>query len=288
MGIIHKILNRFVRKSYWYNNIAFADCAKFWNQNEFGLDLVNLGSSSARSAFKYEGTGLKARNWAMAPQTFVGDLEILRNYSCYLKEDATVIIPICPFSCLGGYNLDLPEKYYTILNIASIPHASYVRRQNTLSIMRNPISAYPLIQLVTRHKNNVCQDYAKDAQMRMDAWKHEFSIMRWENPLSILNKDAYNDSANTLSEIINYCKSHHFKPVIVLPPVTKELSSMFSQEMKKQFIVDFVKTASDPVLFLNYMDCTDFKDYSLYENSFILNTKGGSLFTERVLKDINL
>lgn len=288
IGYVQKLLNRFIRKSYWYNNIKFADCSKFWNQSEFGLDIVNLGSTSARSAFRYVDTTLKAKNWAMAPQTFVGDLEILRNYSCYLKENATVIIPICPFSCLGGYNLDLPDKYYTILNIASFPHASFIRRQNILNIMRNPISEYPLVQLVSKQKKNVCKNFINDARMRMDSWKHEFSIMRWDYPLSIVNNDAYDDSATVLSEIINYCKSHNFRPVVVLPPVSDELNSLFTYEMKKLFINDFVKKASETVLFLNYMDSPEFRDNSLYENSFLLNSKGGNLFTERVLRDISL
>lgn len=288
IGRVLNLLNRFIRKSYWYNNIIFADCEKFWNQTEFGLDIVNLGSTSARSAFNYSGTELKAKNWAMSPQTFVGDLEILRNYSCYLKENATVIIPICPFSCLGGYNLDLPDKYYTILNIASFPHASFIRRQNIFKIKSNPISAYPLVQLVSRKKKSVCNDFSKDAITRMNAWKHEFSIMRWEYPLSIVNKDAYNDSAIILTEIIDYCKSHNFRPVVVLPPVSNELNSLFTQEMKKLFITDFVQKASKTVLFLNYMDSPEFRDSSLYENSFLLNAKGGNLFTQRILRDIAL
>lgn len=286
IGKIKKIANKLIKKSYWYNNIMFADCSKFWNEQEFGLEVVNLGSTSACYAFNYDGLGMKARNWAMAPQSFVGDLEILRNYSCFLKEGASVIIPICPFSCLGGFNLDLPDKYYTILNIASIPRASYTRKQNIMSIMQNPISAFPLIHLFSCRKQERCVDFERDALNRMKSWKHEFSIINWEYPLTLINQDAYNDSTRILSEILVYCFAHQYKPVIVLPPMSKELSSKFTRHMRRLFIKDFVERVDPSVKFLDYMDCSVFENKKLFSNSFMLNVEGAKLFTSKVLKDI--
>lgn len=95
-------LNGLIRRSYWYNNILFPDCKKFWSHNTFNLDVVNLGSNSGKYAFEYSEEHVKAANWAMGPQTLLADFEILKNYCSYLKNDAVVIIPLCPFTCLGG------------------------------------------------------------------------------------------------------------------------------------------------------------------------------------------
>ena len=141
-----RVLNKLVRKSYWYNHIEFADCAKFWNHRTFGMDVVNLGSTSALAAFDYSAyPQLKAANWAMAPQTSLADYEILRNYSCYLREGATVIIPLCPFTCLGGSKDYFSDKYYTVLDIASIPHASYIKKQLVMERENNPFIYYPFM-----------------------------------------------------------------------------------------------------------------------------------------------
>lgn len=289
-SIIKRALNKFVRGSYWYNHIEFADCAKFWNHRTFEMDLVNLGSSSALVAFDYSAfTNMKAANWAMAPQTLVADYEILRNYSCYLREGATVIIPLCPFSCLGGSNDHLADKYYTVLDIASVPHASYVKKQQVMNIKQNPVSYYPLMELFARH-SPVAQGSVDeaDAKMRMESWRKEFSIIRFTDPLSLVNQDAYNDGADLLGKMVDYCLERKFRPVAVMPPVSKAMRKQFSLEMKTLFIDEFVKQGIDgKALFLDYFADDRFGD-DCFQNSFILNHEGAKKFTEVVLKEIEI
>ena len=291
-GIIQRVLNMLARHSYWYNRIEFADCQKFWHHNTFDLDVVNLGSSSALAAFDYAGYPLlKAANWAMAPQTLVADFEILRNYSCYLKKGTTVIIPLCPFSCLGGSNNDLADKYYTVLNIASMPHASFRRQQQQMQVKNTPWRYYPLAQLLAKKPKNKDIDKSRfeaDAKMRMESWMKEFSIIRFSDPLSLVNKDAYSDGAELLSQMVAYCKERDFNPVYVMPPVSKEMREQFTTEMKQLFIDDFVKKGvGDKGQFLDYFADSRFSD-DCFQNSFILNGTGAKKFTEVVLKEVGL
>ena len=135
------------RKSYWYNNVLFADCPKFWNSQTFNLDVVNLGSSSGKYAFDYSGLGLKGANWAMAPQSLVADLAVLKTYSSFLKpQGGIVLMPLCPFSCLGGSSLYLSDKYYSILRMSSIPYGSYRKQQEVFlfSSCVTQITNYPI------------------------------------------------------------------------------------------------------------------------------------------------
>ena len=291
-GIIQRLLNKLARRSYWYNHIEFADCQKFWLHNTFDLDVVNLGSSSALAAFNYaDYPQLKAANWAMAPQTLVADFEILRNYSCYLKKGAMVIIPLCPFSCLGGSNNDLADKYYTVLNIASMPHASFRRQQQQMQVKNNPWRYYPLAQLLAKKpKNKHIEKNAleADAKMRMESWRKEFSIIRFSDPLSLVNKDAYSDGAELLSQMVAYCEERDFKPVFVMPPVSEAMREQFTPEMKQLFIDDFVKKGFGvKAKFLDYFADARFSD-DLFQNSFILNGVGARKFTEVVLKEAGL
>lgn len=288
-GIIQRVLNKLTRKSYWYSHITFGDCEKFWLHRTFDLDVVNLGSSSSVAAFDYSGhPELKAANWAMAPQTLVADFELLRNYSCYLKKGATVIIPLCPFSCLGGSNDDLADKYYTVLNIASIPHASYRRQQQQMQIKDNPWRYYPLVQLLTRKPSNkgIAKDaFEADAKMRMESWRKEFSMIRFTDPLSLVNQDAYHDGAKLLGQIVDYCLEREYRPMVVMPPVSEALRDQFTPEMKSLFVDGFVKEGvKDKVLFLDYFADARFA-VADFQNSFMLNATGSRKFTEVVLKD---
>ena len=288
-GIIQRVLNKLARKSYWYSHIAFGDCEKFWLHRTFDLDVVNLGSSSSVAAFDYSRhPELKAANWAMAPQTLVADLEILRNYSCFLKKGATVIIPLCPFSCLGGSNDDLADKYYTVLNIASMPHASYRRQQQQMQIKNSPWRYYPLAQLLAGKPSNkgiAKEAFEADAKMRMESWRKEFSMIRFTDPLSLVNRDAYHDGAKLLGQIVDYCLEREYRPVIVMPPVSEAMRELFTPEMKLLFIDEFVKEGiDDKVLFLDYFAeaCFEVADF---QNSFMLNSAGATKFTTLVLKE---
>lgn len=290
---LQRVFFRLLSRTYWYNHVAFGDCAKFWKHRTFDMDVVNLGSSSGKAAFDYSAyPALKAANWAMAPQTFVADLEILRNYSCFLKEGATVIIPICPFSSLGGANDDFPDKYYTVLNIASIPNASFRRYKAQMQIKEKPWLFFPALPI--DFLRNIIKRFRKidikdDAKIRLNSWKNEFSILDFDNELSIVNKDAFDDGVCVLKQIFNYCKSHHFNVVVVLPPVHEALSNKFTPMMKKKYIDSFISEAikGEGVSFLDYFTDKRFTD-DVFNDSYLLNKKGANKFTDIVLRDIKL
>ena len=301
MSIKNKVigkLNALVRQSYWFNNVAFPDCKKFWTQRAFNLDLVNIGSSSAKYAFNYKGLNIKAANWAVAPQSFVGDTEILKNYFSYIKSNGgIVLIPLCPLSALGGSSDYFHDKYYSILNLSSIPHSSFKKKQEVMSVFQHPLNYYPLIELFRVisqifRKENIIMDEKSievDANIRIQSWMKEFSITNFNDPLSLVNQDAKEDGVKILSDLIQFCLDRNFKPVLIIPPMTKNLSSKLTPQMRDDFIDSFVEKAnSQNIIFLSYLDNDDFIDYSLYRNSFFLNEKGARKFTSRVLHDIGL
>ncbi len=291
---VMNVLNMYVKKSYWYNNIIFDNCSKFWQHSTFELDIINLGSTSALSAFDYTAfPSLKTANWAMSPQTLVADYQILRNYSSYLREGATVLIPLCPFSCFGGSNDFLQDKYYTILDIASIPHASFIRKQQVIDTKNNPLKYYPMIQVFTRNRlsnqlRNSEDDLVLDANRRLKSWQKEFGIIRFSDPISLVNKDSFQDSVALLHDMINYCTNRLFKPVLVMPPVSNALQKNIGPELKRRLVDDFVGGLTmEGCRFLDYFNDVRFSD-EYFQDSFLLNKSGAKLLTSIVLKDLNL
>lgn len=297
MSILRKIYdkgNALLRRSYWINNIAFPDCRKFWTHNVYDLQLVNLGSSSAVAGFDYSGSGIKAANWAMAPQTFVGDYAILTNYCSYLKQGATILIPLCPFSSLGGGNDDLADKYYTVVRPISIPNASLIRRDKVCDIKNHPLKYYPiyalgkeLLSLLKLNSNLKCKDYCADANRRIQSWMKEFSLYNLNYPFALINNDRFSDSIESLQKLLLFCKNHGFNVYIILPPMSEALNALIDENVKKRFVYDFLENANiieAPVL--DYFNHRVFADNKYFADSYFLNNEGARVFTEMVLKDI--
>ena len=289
-------MNAAARRTPWFNEVLFPDCRKFWNHREIGLEVVNLGSSSAKYGFDYDGLGLKTANWAMQPQSFVGDLAILENFCSYLKPGAKVIIPLCPFSSLGGGNDDLADKYYSVIRFISMPHASLKKRQYIQDLRSYPLKYYPLyemlrdfVHLLRRKKEIVVPDFEADADKWIASWMKEFTLYDLHYPLALVNQDRFNDSVVALSGLLEFCYSHRYKPVLVLPPMSKHLSSKLDECFRKQFVYNLVEKANTvDAPFLNYLDEPEFEGDENFRNAYLIGRKGAKRFTKRVLKDLGM
>ena len=296
MRLINKVLLRIARQSDWYNNIVFQDCTKFWGIRDYDIDIINLGSNSAKFAFDYSDCNLTGKNWAMGPQSLMMDLSILQSHYSFLKQGATVIIPLCPFSCLVGYDYSyFSDKYYTVLNHSQIPCFNLHKRILMNDIKLNPHRYIPAVELVKTilsklkiKKNNVIPcDFDKDSERFIKQWKEQFFIKDFDDDWSLLNQNSYMESKEILHKITDFCKRYGFTPVIVMPPVSSSLKKCFSNKALEKCVVNYVKEAvGNSVLFLNYLDCKLFDDNSLFANSYFLNSSGAKLFTKQVLNDL--
>ena len=298
--LMNKLINRInvlIKHSYWYNCVQFSDCQKFWGQNNFNLDLVNLGSSSGKYAFNYDGY-YKCANWAMAPKSLYGDLLILKNYCSYLKPSGSIVlISLCPFSSLGGQYSDLDYRYYTIINSNSISNYSFKKYQEAIDLKNNPFLYYPFASIVRDIKYSLkrkedaimsLEQMEDNAKSWMSNWAKEFSITDFESPLRLINKDRFHESAVALNNLICFCLSRNIKPILVIPPMHKTLTNKFSDSMKEKFIYAFIEEGNKECIpFLDYMEDDELSDITLFRNSYFLNEKGAKLFTRKVLKDVN-
>lgn len=293
-------LNHIIRKGYWFNNELFPDCEKFWNYHDFNTEVINLGSTSALHAFCYDDLPVKAANWALGHNPLVADLAILKNYCSFLKpDDCTVILPLCPFSSLSGSYVYLEDRYYSILYCTSIPDYSYKRNKIIRTIKGNPLPHYPLLSFFKDLKHTIIKgkqsglsekQMEHDSQCWITSWMKEFSLTKLSYPLSLRNRDAIDDAAKIINEMIAYCKEINARPVILIPPMYHTLSEKFSPEVRKVIIDSLINKIEDKtVWFKNYMDDERFiNDSTLFQNSYLLNKKGAKFFTAQLLKELSI
>lgn len=301
-GLILKVgraVNALCRRTHWFNEVLYPDCAKFWYHSTFNLDVVNLGSTSGIHAFCYEGIDIKCANWALSHNPLAGDEAILKNYMSYLNpQGSTVIFSLCPFSALAASYEPSDDRYYTLLYSSSIPAYSKQRQVMAMHKRTSPLKYYPVYEMVRdmgrvamlpfkSKKVRVLSDaeMKKDAEHWMRGWQLEFGVSTFGGPMSLVNKDAISDAEEILERMCDFCSERNMKPVFVIPPVYHTLGEMFTKEAREQIIAPMASIlTSKGVVLNNYMDDPDFANSpELFTNSFFLNRQGAMKFTHKVL-----
>jgi hypothetical protein len=271
------------------------------------LEVVNLGSSSAKYAFDYTGL-MHGMNFALAPQTMRYDFSILKNYHSYIKPGGVVLIPLCPFTWCVGENFQNPKddvKYYALLHPAVIYDYDFAigRKISTgkpnliyMAIKRLSLKSLFtfLLSLIRPHRsmlsNNPLKGEAlvRDAEIRIKNWMKQFDISDlYSECVSENNQRAITYNIELLVDIVNFCLERDYKPVIVLPPATKALQSKIPVVFRELYIYSLLNDdVLKNILFLNYFDNEQFLDDNLFFNSFFLNSRGSKLFTKQIIADI--
>lgn len=298
---IKKKLDFFIKNSYWYNEVAFKDCRKFWELNEKEIEVVNLGSSSGTYDFDYTGIPIKGANWAVAPQSMVGDFAILKQYESRLKKGATIIYPLCPFTSISGAEEYVEDRCYTFLKYDLIPNAHYIRLTKTMQMKETPLLYYPLVRLkqdlkkILRHKGEPIRTM-NDQQLKenacgfMNSWKKQFGLVDLSLPFSGHNKMIYDKGVKLLQDMVTFCREKGLRLVIVIPPMHNTLASHFSVSDRQNLIESFIHSGIDSSIeYYNMMDDNHFsEDSSLFINSYYLNKRGAMEYTKYLLKKIQL
>lgn len=298
-NFFERACNKVIRHTKWYEQY-WNGVQKFWYLNRFNLDVVNLGSNSGKYAFNYEGLDIAGMNWAVGPQSLVHDFNILKNYFSYLRNGATVIIAITPFSSLvsPNYNKGTNLKYYTFLHPATILNFDENERIKALGIKESPVRELPWLCIKRTFKEGIkcvihkplpkC-DMEKNATIFIDSWKKQFGITDLDTPLSEHHSNDQKNRIQVLRDMIDFCLERDLKPVLVIPPVHSALGKRLTEKCRENYIYSFVKKANERnVPFLDYMDDGRFQNDGYFLNSFFMSEDGAKTFTKIVLKDLNI
>lgn len=298
--------NKWFLNTNWYKN-QFVDTdkfvagAKYRTNTTRNYDVGNVGSQSGWFAFDYEDSGLTGANWAAGSESLSYNFRVLKNYFSYLRDGGTIIFTMTPFGfCLKDYADDkLNTRYYLYLDRTSIigySRLKYVSRikypllSSPIQALKRLIRDVPADNRLSLTTNSMSpEEIEEDAARWIRGWKRQFSISELDAPVSEHNRDCIAYNTNLLNEMISFCLERNLKPVIVLPPTTKALSSKFSEKFCESYIYSIIRNANThQVPFLNYLDDARFSDNELFFNSFFLNAKGRKVFTQTVLSDLKI
>lgn len=292
------IVNKVIRHTDWYDQY-WGGVMKFWNLRTFNLDVVNLGSNSGKYAFDYSGLDIQGMNWAIGPQSLLHDFNILKNYFSYLREGATVIITLCPFSSLESkYTVESNLKYYTFMHPATIIDFDENERVKALKLKNTPFTEMPwccirrtlkeLIVKILNRKDKSC-DYTSNASFFLKNWKIQFEIEDLNTNLSEKHILDQKKRSSILSDMITFCLERSLHPVLVIPPIHPQLANKLTPAFRENYIYSFIREAnSHGIPFLDYTDAPAFRDDIYFSNSYFLSKKGAKEFTKMLLKELHI
>ena len=301
-----------VKASLWYQNLfvdfdhrIYPDNVWYREHDERNFDVVNLGSSSAKWAFDWSSVGVKGMNWANQPQTLIDDFRLLKNFHSILRKGGTVIITIMPFTGINKRTvvLDtlkyLPTLYWDVAQ--DMPHVDQARRLQSYPILmgKPAIKAglrYVLGREIKQIDWRITSDYnpmsgaelETDAEKWMMGWTNQFRIEDFEAPLTEENLKGREVRVGVMQELIDFIVERGYRPIWVLPPVTRHLAKFFTPKFREIYIDSYLREVNRDVRLLDYTNDAELQDDSLYFNSFFLNAKGRHIFTKRVLNDLQL
>jgi hypothetical protein len=89
------------------------------------------------------------------------------------------------------------------------------------------------------------EELERDAQGWISGWAKQFDIKNLADDLTEENRKGRKIRVKVMQEIVDFCIERGYRPVYVIPPVTKFLSSWYTEKFKKLFFYDFLQFIFD-------------------------------------------
>lgn len=258
-------------------------------------DVVNIGSGPSYYDFNWSGIDeVKGYSFAVSPEDFRYDRRILHNYAKYIKTNGIVIIVVCPLSF--AENQYLLNDYYSFKYVGVLPQSEIFLSKFKYKAYKNSIGKflinnyYRVCAIPQLLKSFLYRK--KDKQLSAE----ERLVVGWlrDNPyLSNLKAlpdcdltKGFEEKKIELNAIIDECINLNFRPVILIPPISKKLRTFFSKEFLNVFVYDNIRDLSDRATVLDFLYNEDYGSSYLYSNGLFLKHEFASDFTRTVLAQL--
>ena len=292
LAIMVGYINHRYKQTNVYQSMNSTD--KFFHVPQ-DIEIANLGTSHAQYSFVYEDIDKVGFNFALPAQRLYYDNKILEKYIKNFKEDSILILPISYISFFLGYDNenfeDFNKMYYSFLSLRDIkkPKLNEYLKYRALPILtaesnikyafikeEKSYEPKPVYRNYTISVDKMIEDGEETAKRHLEFIKEGQK-----------NREEF---IAILDNIISIALENNIRPVLTTTPFTKYYNDHFSDAFYKEFQSD-INTLLEKYPDIKYLDYSHdirFQDSPEYFfDSSHLNLKGGKLFTEIILKDIN-
>lgn len=254
------------------------DSEKFTDAPE-SLEVVNVGTAQAKYAFDYQAVPVHGYNMALYMNPLMYNIEILRNNREKIAANAIVIItleyPI--FLCPNSHEQSMEEaRRIRAERCGYVEEETYLRHLGARNYRIN-------------HKKN----WEVDEELHNlihSGWEQEIGVqgivLQGHENEEVRRKRSY--ATKDLENLIGYCRSMSWRPVLVGLPYSKELNDYVPGEFKeKNFYepINLIKRETD-IAFYDYSEDSRFSALDNYMNVWFLNDRGRKKFTQVIYDEI--
>lgn len=289
-----EFINNIIRKSIWYRS-NFPHI-KDYQDLKRGLDYLCFGSTPARYAIDFCSERVNGCNLAVLAETIAYDEKILKQYHSYLKESGVAIFVLCPFTFLKdkyrkeeGNSFFLNVRYYPILPYSMIDEFD----ERLYKKWNNPISFGPKVWLkialsyirshiYTKECTIPCNEFQIHAKRRIDAWMKEFKLVDL-NTDNIPNeiRHTIDNNISIFLRIKRFIEINRYKCIVIVPPFTKELTSMIPSSFINFSLFNPLKEIDVP--YISYWNREEWMKDEYFKDSFLMSTIGRYQLTNDIL-----
>ena len=282
----------------WKNDFTnYYDETKFFNV-PYNIQVSNFGSSHGLYGFDYKNHSKKYTtfNFALTSQSLSYDYLILKQYEDHFADNGIMFIVISNFT-FGMDEESEPDfksknvRYYRFLSpeyIKNFDWKQYYFRPFVIGPREVKDAIKIKIKKAFKKEKNSNEDlyqqggidfnYEKDADA---AYKRHIHVDE-NGKLIILQKEI-----DALYGIIEICRKHNIKPILVTTPYRREYNNKFSKNFYKQ-LHDIINSIcrQTGVEYHDYRNDPRFSSsYEYNRNADHLTPLGAVVFTDTLFKD---
>jgi hypothetical protein len=280
--VLFVLLANWMYKNTNHNKNFFKNVDKFVKGVPKELEIMCTGSSYAKFDIDFSALNCVTFNFGVFPQSLHYDLKILKQYKKNFSPGCRVIIVLAPLS-FGFVDYEKNEKnyiYYKILNKKYILNYRFVTKifHVWLPLLATPRLAKYICNDIPKFDMKLApyidREYTKnEAKKRKDGWCIQSKIHDLKSSkVSVDMIQIFETTRKILEEMITLSLDSEYKPIIVIPPVSRELYKYFSKEFLEKYLYQNIRLANKrKVPVLDYLSQEEFWEASYYSNSDFMN-----------------
>jgi hypothetical protein len=292
------LLNILYKRTNHFKNLVENRIKKFNGNIQEKLDVAVFGSSHAAYDFDFSETGVKGFNFAIIPQSINYTMKMLEIYHKKIKRggDVILVLPTMIF-CFDDYSSDWDNtNYYYFMQSSYINN---YRKYKYFTRVMFPLLSKPQYvryiikdvkldaSLTDGNLNCDAEITENAAQQRVSGWCRQFELKNLKDEKAAAKfENEFTKVVDRINQFISFCNENQYNLTLVIPPYSKQLKSMISDEFNEYFLYKNVERLKGKFTLLDYQKGDDFDEYKYYVNSDFMNRAGAVKFTKNVVERI--
>ena len=269
---------------------VYPELAKFRKIDEVNdLQAVNFGTGMGYYDFSYDGLPVRAFNFAMPQQSLEFDYKLMKYYQHKLSEGCLVCIVLTYDIFLADHIPEIDEineRYYSVL-----PETEVEPRCNTVFkvyMARQDLHQIEAEYALEENRDRSIQE--RQVEELLDIWNRQLGIPTHGTGVQRPEWRRDIDASKTwLKKILLLCTEKNWRPVIIVPPMSRLLLDRISMAFRKVNFYDILYTViGEEIPVLDYSEDRVFCNPDLYGLPCFLAKKGAACFTGDVLRQTKI